>query len=331
MIAKLSPVTLYYGAESFLIEQACYELQNQVPEQERDWNLLMVDLEETPLEQVVQEAETPSFFGGKRLILAKNATFFTTIKPKRELNHNLHALLHYLAHPEEGSTIVFSVASEKLDKRKKLVKQMEKQASVVKFDLLKGQALLKWTMDRFRQLKVKISREVCIGFIQVVGNNLRLLDQECRKLALFVGEKGKVTEETIQLLIPRTLEDNVFQLTEKIAEQKVVEAWQIWEDLLTQKEEPIKILALLTRQFRLLYQTKVLTARGMGTSEIAKQLGVHPYPIKLAVSQSAAFSETTLKKYLAMSIGADQDIKSGKMDKIVAVEQIFLAIQGITA
>jgi DNA polymerase-3 subunit delta len=123
----------------------------------------------------------------------------------------------------------------------------------------------------------------------------------------------------------------VFQLTEKLAEKKIADVWQIWEDLLTQKEEPIRILALMTRQFRLLYQTKVLSARGMGASEIAKMLGVHPYPIKLAVSHSGAFSENQLKKCLAMAIAADQDIKSGKIEKVQAVEQIFLKIHRITA
>jgi DNA polymerase-3 subunit delta len=331
VIEKMPAVSLYYGIESFLMEEACNQLRSQVPEEERDWNLLILDLDDIPVEQVIQEAETPSFFGGKRLILAKNATFFTTAKLKREQNHNIDALLAYLERPSERTALVFTVGNDKLDKRKKLVKQMEKVASVTKFDMLKGQALLKWVENRFRYYEVKIKREVCIHFIQVVGNDLRLLDQECRKLANYAGEKGTVTEAIISQLIPRTLESNVFQLTEKLAEKKIADVWQIWEDLLTQKEEPIRILALMTRQFRLLYQTKVLSARGMGASEIAKMLGVHPYPIKLAVSHSGAFSEKQLKKCLAMAITADQDIKSGKIEKVQAVEQIFMEIHRITA
>jgi DNA polymerase III subunit delta len=331
VLDKLPPVTLYYGLESFLMEEACNHLKDQVPEEERDWNLLMIDLDEIPLEQVIQEAETPSFFGGKRLILVKNATFLTTAKPKREQNQNIDDWLDYLSRPSENSAIVFTVVNDKLDKRKKVVKQMEKIASATKFDPLKGQALLKWVMDRFRMLGVKINRDVCISFIQVLGNDLRLINQECVKLSLFVGVKGVITQEIIDQLIPRTLENNVFQLTEKLAEKKIAEVWQIWEDLLTQKEEPIRILALMTRQFRLLYQTKVLSARGMGASEIAKMLGVHPYPVKLAISHSGSFSLEQLKKYLSLAISADQDIKSGKIEKVLAVEQIFLAIHGITA
>jgi DNA polymerase-3 subunit delta len=330
MIDKLPPVSLYYGLESFLMEEACHQLRNQVPIEERDWNLLVIDLEDTLLEHVIQEAETPSFFGGKRLILVKNAAFLTTAKPKRELNHNVDAWLDYLSRPSENSAVVFTIVTDKLDKRKKVVKQMEKTAAVTKFDALKGQALLKWVMNRFRELQVKIKRDVCIYFIQVVGNDLRLINQECEKLALFVGEKGTITEEMIDRLIPRTLENNVFQLTEKLASKKITEVWQIWEDLLTQKEEPIRILALMTRQFRLLYQTKVLSARGMGASEIGKMLGVHPYPVKLALNHSHSFSLKQLKKYLSLAIAADQDIKSGKIEKVLAVEQIFLAIHGIT-
>jgi DNA polymerase-3 subunit delta len=331
MIDNMPAVSLYYGSESFLIEEACGQLQKQVPAEQREWNLLMMDLDEVPLEQVLQEAETPSFFGGKRLIIARNAVFFTTAKAKREPNHNVDALLAYLSSPSEGSALVFTVINDKLDKRKKVVKQTEKLAAVTKYDALKGQVLLKWVVDRFRKNDVKIKRDLCILFIQMVGNDLRLLNQECKKLATYAGSKGTITEEAITSLIPRTLESNVFQLTEKLAEKKITDVWTIWEDLLTQKEEPIKILALMARQFRLLYQTKVLSARGMGASEIAKMLGVHPYPVKLAVSHGNVFSENQLKQCLSMAITADQEIKSGKRDKVQAVEQIFLAIHSMTA
>ncbi|WP_028776268.1 DNA polymerase III subunit delta [Shimazuella kribbensis] len=326
MIDNLPAVSLYYGVESFLMEEACNQLRDNIPMDQRDWNLLVLDIEDTPLEQVIQEAETPSFFGGKRLILAKNANFLTTAKSKKEQNHNIDAWMEYLKHPSESSAIVFTVNNDKLDKRKKVVKQMEKIASVTKFDALKGQALLKWVTERFRALQVKVSRDVCIVFIQVVGNDLRLLDKECQKLALYVGVKGVVTMEIMDQLIPRTLESNVFQLTQKLAENKIAEVWQIWEDLLTQKEEPVRVLALMIRQFRLLYQTKILSQRGMGASEMAKMLGMHPYPVKLAVTNAGAFSVDQLKKYLSLAVAADQDIKSGKIEKVMAVEQIFLEI-----
>jgi DNA polymerase-3 subunit delta len=313
------------------MEEACNQLRDTIPKDQRDWNLLVIDLDDTPLEQVIQEAETPSFFGGKRLILVKNANFLTTAKSKKEQNHNIDAWMDYLKRPSENSAVVITVINDKLDKRKKVVKQMEKVAAVTKFDVLKGQALLKWVTDRFRTLQVKITRDVCIAFIQVVGNDLRLLDKECQKLALYVGVKGVVSTEIIDQLIPRTLESNVFQLTQKLAENKIAEVWQIWEDLLTQKEEPIRVLALMIRQFRLLYQTKLLSQRGMGSSEMAKMLGMHPYPVKLAVSNAGSFTIDQLKKYLSLAIAADQDIKSGKTEKVVAVEQIFLAIHRISA
>lgn len=328
---NLPAISLYYGLESFLLEETCNQLREQVPEDQRDWNLLTLDLDDTPLEQVIEEAQTPSFFGDRRLIIVRNARFLTTAKLKKEPHHNVDALLNYIANPSEHSALVFTVISEKLDKRKKVVKQLEKAAEVTTFVPLKGQALLKWTLDRFRKHQVKISREDCIAFIQLVGNDLRLLAQECQKLALYVGAKGTVTADSIASLIPRTLEGNVFQLTEKLATRNVQEVWQIWEDLLTQKEEPIRILALITRQFRLLYQCKMLSLRGMGASEIAKAIASHPYPVKLALGHSDAFSLTQLKACLQLAITTDQEIKAGKVDKVQAVEQIFLQLPRITA
>lgn len=325
---QLSAVYLFYGEETFSMEETCEWMTKQLlGEQVDPWNKVVLDLEEVPIQQLVQEAETASFFGDLRLIIGKNASFLTPQTKRQELEHRPEALITYLQDPVPGNIILFLCPSAKLDKRRKVVKEIEKNARVVAFPRLSEKELVKWIPGRCKQLNVSITEPAVMHLIRLVGNDLRQIYQECVKLATYVGKSGKITPEIVEALVPRTLEQDVFKLTEYVSKQKIDEAFNIWYDLLYQKEEPIRILALLIRQFRLMLQTKVLGAQGKSEKEIAAFLGVHPYPVKLAARQGKAFTESKLRSLLAEAIRADQEIKAGKLEKHLAVERLLLCVQ----
>ncbi|MFC7440654.1 DNA polymerase III subunit delta [Laceyella putida] len=324
---KIHPVYFFYGTEPYLIEEALAALEAQLmPGEDEFGNRVALDLEETPIQMLIQEAETLPFFGERRFIIGKNAQFLTAGKGKSGVSHDAEALIHYLKNPLATSVVVLTLHSDQLDKRKKVVKELLAGARTMQFESLKGKEVVEWVVRRFRERHVQIATEALKELVILVGNDLRLLHQECEKLATFVGEGGTVTTEIVSELVPRTLEQDVFKLTEKIAERKLDEAFHIWHDLLFQKEEPVRILALVIRQFRLMLQVKALAGQGRGEREIAQQLKVHPYPVKLALRQGRAFSETQLRSLLALAIAADQEIKSGKVDKELAVERLLFRL-----
>jgi DNA polymerase-3 subunit delta len=324
---KIHPVYFLYGTERFLIEEALSGLRAHVmPEKDEFGNAVTLDLEETPIQMLVQEAETLPFFGERRFIVGKNAQFLTASKGKSGVSHDSDALIHYLKNPLETSVVVLTLHGDHLDKRKKVVKELLAGARTAQFDSLKGKEAAEWVVRQLRERQVRIDADALKELLVLVGNDLHLLHQECEKLATFVGENGVVTPKIVSELVPRTLEQDVFKLTEKIAERKLEDAFHIWHDLLFQKEEPVRILALVIRQFRLMFHVKTLAGKGMSEREMAQQLKVHPYPVKLASRQARAFSEKQLRSLLAMAIAADQEIKSGKVDKELAVERLLFRL-----
>lgn len=324
---KIHPVYFFYGAETFLIEETVQWIQQQIaPAEDEFGNVMILDLEEVPIQTLVQEAETPPFFGDRRLIIGKNAFFLTTAKTRGGVEHKPEDLIAYLEQPLTTSVVILITPSEKLDKRKKVVKALQKHARTMEFSSLEGNELILWVQKRLKQLHVQIEPQAAKELVQLVGNDLRLLYQECVKLATFVGQHGTITSAIVSELVPRTLEQDVFKLTDRIARRKIDEAFSIWYDLLYQREEPIKILALIIRQFRLMLQVKMLVQQGLPEKEIASKLKVHPYPVKLALKQGQAFSEKSLRHLLAQAIEADQGIKSGKIDKVLAVERLLLQV-----
>lgn len=321
------PVYLLYGTESFLIEETVrWMKKNWMPADDPFGNFISFDLEETPVQALVQEAETLPFFGDRRMIVGHHAHFLTTGKNPTGIQHDADSLLKYLEDPLPSSIIVMTVYSEQLDKRKKVVKALQKKAFTLSFPPLKGKELMDWIQERFTKQQVTIDPSALKELVLLVGEDLQLLNQECTKLITYVGKGGMVTRQTVSELVPRTLEHNIFKLTEKMAERKIDQAFMVWQDLLFQKEEPIRILALMIRQIRLMLQVKTLAKKGMSEKEMARFLKVHPYPVKLALKNGAKFSESQLRQFLISAIGTDQDIKSGKADKEMAVEQLLFSI-----
>lgn len=84
-------------------------------------------------------------------------------------------------------------------------------------------------------------------------------------------------------MVTRSLEQNVFKLVDLVLAKKVQAALGLYHDLLEQKEEPLKLNAILLGQFRLLIQIQVLAAKGYAQGNIAQVLKAHPYRVKIAL------------------------------------------------
>lgn len=124
---KLAQVYLIIGVEDYVINQTKERLVNAVlKEDEQEFNYANFDLEETPIETVMEEAETLPFFGDKRLVIASNPTFLTSEKTKNKIEHQTSRLEQYLAQPADYSILCFVAHVEKLDERKKLTKLLKK-------------------------------------------------------------------------------------------------------------------------------------------------------------------------------------------------------------
>ena len=68
-----------------------------------------------------------------------------------------------------------------------------------------------------------------------------------------------------------------FILIEDIVNVRLERAFVILEELLKQREEPIKIASLIARQFRIMLQVKELSKQGYSQQQMASQIGLHPF------------------------------------------------------
>lgn len=328
---QFAGVYLLYGNESFLIHETIQLLlTNVLNEEEKDFNFSTYDLEETPIEVAIEDAETFPFMGEKRLVVLQNPVFLTSEKTKEKVEHNILKLEEYLNNPAPYSVVILSAPYEKLDERKKITKELKRKAVVGEAKKLSDQELKSWIKERVSSNGVSMDEKAIEKMVGIAGSNLFVLTNEIDKMALFVGNEKKIDLQTVEMLVSKTLEQNIFELVEKVVHRKIEEALRIYYDLLKQNEEPIKILALLSGQFRLIYQVKELSRKGYGQQQMATTLKQHPYRVKLAAGQAQLFTEEELKRMILLLADADYQMKTGGLNKTMIIEMILFQLHSLS-
>lgn len=324
---EFSPIYLLYGTESFLINETMQLLTDHVlTEEDIEFNLSSFDLTETPIEIALEDAETIPFLGERKLLFLHNSYFLTAEKSKEKVEHNLARLEAYLKEPAPYSIVVLVAPYEKLDERKKVTKALKKNAALFEAKKLTEADLKKWIVTRAEFNGVVIEPKAVELILTLVGTNLFMLTSEIDKMALYIGQAHVIDVKTVESLVARSLEQNIFTLVDKIVERKIEDALRIYYDLLTLNEEPIKILAVITTQIRLIYQVKELARRGYGQKQIAGHLKVHPFRVKLAAGQAQKFAEKELISLIKQLADADYKMKTGAMNKELLIELILLKL-----
>ncbi|MNW25212.1 DNA polymerase III subunit delta [compost metagenome] len=324
---KTAPIYVLYGTEKYQMKQFLNTLKEQMIEPDhQEFAMVSYDLSDTPIEAVVEEANTAPFLVPSKLITVRDSNLLSAAKDTSKIEHRIETLLSYVEQPAEYSVIVFVVYADKLDERKKLVKQLKSAGVVLHFSPLGSDDLLQWISHKAEEQQVMLDTSTAELLIRYAGTGLETLAAEIDKLCLYAGRGGTVTGSDIEELVPRSTEQNVFVMVEELANLHIQNALAIFYELLKQREEPIKIAALITRQFRIMLQVKELMRQNYSQQQIAGQLSLHPYAVKIAGEQARRFSLQQLSGMLHELAELDYRMKSGQIDKVLGIELLFLKL-----
>ncbi|MBC1946041.1 DNA polymerase III subunit delta [Listeria booriae] len=325
---QFAPIYLIIGTEDYIINETKKRLvANILDTEDTDFNYANFDLDETAIEQVIEEAETIPFFGDRRLIVASNPSFLTTEKTKSKIEHRTARFEDYLNEPVDYSILVIIARVEKLDERKKLTKLLKKQATIVDAKRPNDAELRKWVQSAIKNNDFSMEISAIERLMELTGGQLTTAMNELDKLMLYKLESREISVADVESLVVRSLEQNIFLLLDKMIALDIGGALSIYYDLLKQKEEPIKILALIASQFRLLTQIKLLEKQGFSQQQVAQKLKVHPFRVKIGARQAKSFSYEQLTATLERLAEMDFEMKTGYGDKAQKLEWFLFSLQ----
>ncbi|MEG2351641.1 MAG: DNA polymerase III subunit delta [Bacilli bacterium] len=284
-------------------------------------DVVRYDLSECNVNQLIDDASTISMFGDVKVVIGENALFLTSMLTS--MDHDIDYLSKYLC-SDNTNIVIFTVISEKLDERKKIVKLFRKTSKIINNEKIDEKNLPYFVLAEFQRASYKISLKDASYFISYVGTNIDIIINEIDKLMLYKDEDKDVVKEDINMVCSAKIKDNIFELTDGIMTKDYKKTFDCYYDLIKNGEEPVKIIAILANHFRLLHDTKIMLKSGLSPDEISKKLEVHPYRVKLAIQSD--FLESEIASYIKKLFALDYKIKSGKIDKNVGLEKFLMEI-----
>ena len=321
---KLNSIYLLYGEEVFLLESIVKKIKKQFGELIPGINFIQID--ETNVEELISDLQTPPFGFDRKLIIAKNTGLFK--KEGKRANAKLASLKEKVSDYfkdnikdiKEFNIVIF--IEDDIEKNS-LYKTIEKEGMVCYFEKLKQPQLVKRLKVIFNAYKVNIDENTLKYLIEQVGTGMQELINESRKLIEYAGENGIVKQEDIDLLCIKQIEAVIFTLTDSLGKKNITSALETLHNLLCNKEPIQKILITLYNHFKKLYLTKIGLANNQN---IAEALNLKPNQLFLTnkyKTQSAYFTKQELKNILDELILLDQNSKIGLIDINIGLESIL--------
>ncbi|GAK11444.1 DNA polymerase III subunit delta [Geomicrobium sp. JCM 19039] len=329
---NLQPLYLLYGTETYMIEDVIQTLTDRVlSPDEKEFNFSQYDLTETPVQAGIEDAKTASFFGNQKVIVLKHAYFLTGQKSKESIDHDLSQLERYVEEGLSDDILIITVESQKLDERKKIVKRLKKQATVIEAAPLEHSAQVEWLNKLASKWTVQFEPRALEHFLSITAPDLHIRKNEVEKCALFAGEGGVITESMVDQLVPKSLEDNVFTLIDRVSEGNTEKALVLYDELMNSGEEPIKITVLLARQLRMMSLVLDMDHRGYSQQKMAGTIGVPPFVVGKIRNKAKGLQSTAIYRALFDLAEVDYKMKQGLVEKDTALKLYIATLPGTLA
>jgi DNA polymerase-3 subunit delta len=245
--------------------------------------------------------------------------------PPASVKELLAALIAYLPTVPESTALVF-VEKRTLPANHAVLKAATGQAwALIKlFELLSGPALANWIEKRAKAEGGTFTREAAQA-LGAVEADPRALGHEIAKLLTFVNFARPVTVGDVEALTPVGGEAKIFEMVDAIGQQHAQVATRELHTLL-EKEEPLYVLGMIVRQYRLILQARELLDAHQTESMVAETLKLHPYLARKICEQARLVSLPSLERIYHRLLDYDTDMKTGRLDPATALEALVVSL-----
>jgi DNA polymerase-3 subunit delta len=293
--------------EDYLRDQAVAAIKAAVlgGAEEGGFNCDVLYGDETDASEVLAGAGEAPMFGERRLVVVKAADRL----PARERD----ALLPYLEHPCDSTTLVFVAA--KLDRRQRFTKALKERAVTVECSALPDHHLADWIRReaersgvRLNEEAILLMKELAVSLKDLEGGALYMVRRELEKLAVYMPEGKEASPADVEAVRGGEPGASVFDLSEAIAARDRGRALRILARNLEAGEAPLRILGSLAWQYRRIWKAK----------DSVRQSGVE------TDHRLRRFSEPHLRGAFQLFAEADARLKGGSASRPARVMESLL-------
>ena len=318
-VQSLPPILVLTGEDVGQFEWLKKEISKNIGYDPSDLNYSYFDMKEASYVDVELDLVSLPFFADEKIVILDHLLDLTTAKKRYLTDEELKQFESYLERPSESTRLVI-FAEGKLDSKRRLVKLLKRDAQIIEAATPKEQDLKRYFSSQAQEMGLQFVGDALDQLLLKSGYDFGELQKNLAFLKAY-KEDGQIRLEDIEEAVPKTLQDNIFDLTQMILQRRIDQARALVKDLRLQGEDEIKLIAILLSQFRMFSQVKIFSEEGQSESQIVTSLSelsrrkINPYQVKFALRDSRRISLAFLKQAMMILIETDYAIKNGSYDK----------------
>ncbi len=299
-----------------------------------DLNTVVLDGKQLTIGKLRHHCDAIPFLSDSRVVIVEN--LLSRFEPRRgdkdsqEETESNPALkqewLDYMPRVPVTTNLVFieSGALAKNNAALKFLEGAKKNAVVKKFDPPNERGLPDWILKRVEGKGGQIEYSAANELALYVGNDLRAVDNEIEKLLAY-RPGDKIRREDVQALVAPIHEQTIFELVDALGKRQTDHALKLLHEQLAHNAAPPYLMAMITRQFRLLLQIRDLQMRGLSDS-LAEKLKLNPYYARKLSDQAQNFSVEQLEMIYHKLLEVDVAMKTSRGDPEVALDVLTVEL-----
>jgi DNA polymerase-3 subunit delta len=304
------PSYFFFGEEIFLIEEIINLIKKiLVPSEKENFNYHKYELTEYKWHDIISSAQTiPFLFSEKRIIV---------VEVREKKNENLtsseeNLLKSFFSSPPSHSVLI--VKASHCDRKKPLFKFFmslpQHICYQIEFKPLKGNQLFSWIDEKVRAQGKIIGFNEKQRLVDIIGHDLRNLNNELEKLIIFIGDKKTIQIEDIEEVTGHIRSFALWELTNSLEKFNFKKSLTIINKLLKEGYHPLIILNFLSRFFQNLLSIKLMIKDNISFKEIIENLPVPYFKTQDFINLATKFSEGELKYFISRLHQLDLRLKS---------------------
>lgn len=323
----IPPVCAVAGDEAFLRQVVFQKIRSLVlSEQDADFCLSRFEGAEVSFADVLRETAMIALFGsGKRLVVVDQAEpFISQFKDKIE---------DYLEEPNKAGILLLNLTTFPSNLR--LYKKISEKGIVFNCKALSHSSIPTWLINWAKKnCQATLDRESAETLVDLVGDDLGVLDQETRRLAL-LAPGGKITRTLVQEQVGSWRQRKVWDLIDVALDGNTAEALRQLDKLVTAGEAPIAILAQMAATLRKLAAACQIFLEAENTPgkprpslpSVMEQVGVRSFVKEKTIGQLKKLGSKRGKNLIQNLLLADLDLKGGsRSDPRLTLERFIVLI-----
>ncbi|MBQ7535850.1 MAG: DNA polymerase III subunit delta [Stomatobaculum sp.] len=308
---NFKPVYLLYGDEAYL-KQNYKNRFRKAAAGDDGMNVSVFEGKDISEDAVIDIAGTMPFFSERRLVIVENSGWF---KNKTE------KIADFLESFPDTTVLLF--LEEETDKRNRLYKTVQKLGYLCELTHPDRRELSIWAARYLAASGKKITASTMDHFLERVGDDMQNVRNELEKLISYLGEEEVVTVRDVDMISSGTVTNRIFDMVRAIAARRTGEALDLYNDLLTLREAPMRILVLIARQYQQLLSVKELTAAGKDRNEIAKSVKIPAFAVGKLQQQAKSIRSAALFAKIRRCAELEEAVKTGNLQDRLAVELLI--------